>query len=179
MAHRLINVLFLCTANSARSILAEGILMKRGEGRFRAFSAGSHPRGTPNPVALEVLREEGIDVSGLRSKSWDKFAGADAPQMDFIFTVCDSAAGEACPLWVGHPTSAHWGIPDPAGIEGSPMEVKRAFIDAYRMLDRRISTFVALPFAALDAASLRNELRAIGRMDGATEMARGDTDASA
>jgi arsenate reductase len=179
MSHRMMNVLFLCTANSARSILAEAILAKRGAGRFRSFSAGSHPRGIPNPMALEVLAEEGHDISALRSKSWDEFAGEGAPAMDFIFTVCDSAAGETCPVWIGHPTSAHWGIPDPAGVEGNHIEVKRAFVEAYKMLDRRISTFVALPFASLDAVSLRNELRTIGRMDGATEMAKGDSPAAA
>ncbi len=171
MAHQQMNVLFLCTANSARSILAEAILAKRGEGRFIAHSAGSFPRGSVDPVALEILADFGHDVSTLRSKSWDEFATETAGSMDFIFTVCDAAAGESCPLWPGHPASAHWGIPDPASAEGSPMDVRRAFVDAYKMLDRRIAAFVALPFASLSSASLRHELYQIGRMEGATGLA--------
>lgn len=156
------NVLFLCTGNSARSILAEAILNREGAGRFRAFSAGSRPAGKPNPLALSLLEREGHDTGFARSKSWDEFAGADAPQMDFIFTVCDSAAGEECPFWPGHPMTAHWGIPDPAAAEGNEAERGLAFAEAYRALTNRISAFVSLPIAAIDGLALQRHLKAIG-----------------
>jgi arsenate reductase (thioredoxin) len=157
------NVLFLCTANSARSILAEAILNQIGEGRFHAFSAGSHPRGSVNPVALDVLRSLGHPVEDLRSKSWDEFAQPDAPKLDFVFTVCDNAAGEVCPIWPGQPMTAHWGIPDPAAVEGSDAEIHAAFFDAYRQLRNRISLFTALPIASIDRLSLRHRLEEIGK----------------
>jgi arsenate reductase len=156
------NVLFLCTANSARSILAEAILARLGAGRFRAFSAGSQPRGAVNPVALDVLRSLNHPVDGLRSKSWDEFAAADAPPMDFVFTVCDNAAGEVCPVWPGQPMTAHWGIPDPAAVVGTDAVVHAAFYDAYRMLSNRIGVFCALPLASIDRLSLQRRLREIG-----------------
>jgi len=161
------NVLFLCTANSARSILAEAILNAIGEGRFRAFSAGSHPRGAVNPAALDVLRSLGHPVEELRSKSWDEFAEPDAPKLDFVFTVCDNAAGEVCPLWPGQPVTAHWGIADPAAVEGSDAEIHAAFFDAYRQLKNRISLFTALPIASIDRLSLRHRLAEIGKGDAA------------
>lgn len=161
------NVLFLCTANSARSILAEAILNAIGEGRFRAFSAGSHPRGAVNPAALDVLRSLGHPVDGLRSKSWDEFAEPDAPKLDFVFTVCDNAAGEVCPIWPGQPVTAHWGIADPAAVEGSDAEIHAAFFDAYRQLKNRISLFTALPIASIDRLSLRHRLAEIGKGDAA------------
>jgi arsenate reductase len=157
------NVLFLCTANSARSILAEAILNQIGEGRFRAFSAGSYPRGSVNPAAIDVLRSLGHPVEDLRSKSWDEFAQPDAPKLDFVFTVCDNAAGEACPIWPGQPMTAHWGIPDPAAVEGSDAEIHAAFFDAYRQLKNRISLFTALPIASIDRLSLRHRLEEIGK----------------
>jgi protein-tyrosine-phosphatase len=166
------NVLFLCTANSARSILGEGILRELGSGKFRAFSAGSHPRGTPNPLALAVLEGHGHDVSSLASKSWDVFSGSEAPKMDFVFTVCDDAAGESCPYWPGQPVTAHWGIADPAAVEGSPMAQRAAFELAYALLRRRIELLVALPLASLDIVALKGELARIGAEDGATPMAR-------
>jgi arsenate reductase (thioredoxin) len=169
------NVLFLCTGNSARSVIAEAILNKVGEGRFRAYSAGSQPKGEVNPQTIRLLAGLGYDTSGFRSKSWGEFAGSGAPEFDFIFTVCDSAAGEACPLWLGHPATAHWGIPDPAAVTGSDAQVAHAFNDAYRMLHRRISVFTALPLDSLDAASLKTKLRDIGRLEGATDMARDAT----
>ena len=162
------NVLFLCTGNSARSIMAEAILNKIGAGRFRAFSAGSHPKGQINPQALQLLQSLGYDTSGFRSKSWSEFADADAPLLDFVFTVCDNAAGETCPVWPGQPMTAHWGVPDPALATGSPAEVALAFKDAYRMLNQRIGIFAALPLRSLDRLSLQNKLREIGRMEGAT-----------
>ena len=157
------NVLFLCTANSARSILAETILNQIGEGRFRAFSAGSYPRGSVNPAAIDVLRSLGHPVEDLRSKSWDEFAQPDAPKLDFVFTVCDNAAGEVCPIWPGQPMTAHWGIPDPAAVEGSDAEIHAAFFDAYRQLKNRISLFTALPIASIDRLSLRHRLEEIGK----------------
>lgn len=157
------NVLFLCTANSARSILAEAILSEIGEGRFRAFSAGSQPRGEVNPAALDVLRSLGHPVQDLRSKSWDEFAEPGAPKLDFVFTVCDNAAGEVCPIWPGQPVTAHWGIPDPAAVEGSEAEIHAAFFDAYRQLKNRISLFTALPIASIDRLSLRHRLAEIGK----------------
>jgi arsenate reductase (thioredoxin) len=167
MIDRPFNVLFLCTANSARSIMAEAILNKIGAGTFRAFSAGSHPRGQINPHALQLLRSLGYDTSGLRSKSWSEFADPGAPSLDFLFTVCDNAAGESCPVWPGQPMTAHWGVPDPAEAKGSPAEVALAFKGAYRMLNSRIGVFAALPLRSLDHLSLQKKLREIGRMQGA------------
>ena len=157
------NVLFLCTGNSARSILAEALLNQKGAGRFTAYSAGSHPAGTPRPEALRELASAGISTDGLRSKSWDEFAAADAPQLDFIFTVCDNAANETCPLWPGHPVMAHWGVPDPAAVKGSPEEVARAFHEAFTILDRRINLLLALPISELDAMAREQQLKQIGR----------------
>lgn len=156
------NVLFLCTANSARSILAEAILNSIGGDRFRAFSAGSYPRGAVHPYALDLLASMKIDTSFARSKSWDEFAANGAPQMDFIFTVCDDAAGEACPVWPGHPMTAHWGVPDPAGANGTDAEKHLAFADAYRMLANRIAVFTALPLDAIDRLALKRRLDDIG-----------------
>jgi arsenate reductase (thioredoxin) len=161
------NVLFLCTGNSARSVLGESILRKDGAGRFRAFSAGSHPKGRVNPFALKVLRAFDYPADGFRSKSWDEFATPDAPQMDFVFTVCDDAAGETCPVWPGHPMTAHWGIEDPAAVEGTDVEKERAFNNAFRYMRNLISCFIALPLASLDKMALTNRLRDIGHMDGA------------
>ena len=155
------NVLFLCTGNSARSILGEAILNKEGAGRFRAFSAGSLPKGQVHPEALNVLGELGYPIVGLRSKSWDEFAADDAQLFDFIFTVCDNAAGEACPVWPGHPMTAHWGIPDPASV--SVKRQPRAFRDAYCSLQRRIRLFLSLPFESIDQLDLKSRLREIGR----------------
>jgi arsenate reductase len=157
------NVLFLCTGNSARSIMAEGILNHKGKGRFQAFSAGSHPVGTVRPEALKQLELAGIATEGLRSKSWDEFAAPDAPPIHFIFTVCDNAASEVCPLWPGHPMTAHWGIPDPAAVRGTPDEIERAFRDAFSVLDRRIGLFLALPLATLEGLAIQRELDAIGK----------------
>jgi arsenate reductase len=156
------NVLFLCTGNSARSILAEAILNHKGRGIFTAYSAGSHPSGTPRPEALAQLASAGISTEGLRSKSWDEFAAPGAPHLDFVFTVCDSAANEACPYWPGQPMTAHWGIPDPAAVRGTPEEIARAFRDAYVILDRRIGLFLALPLATLDQLAIQHELKQIG-----------------
>lgn len=163
MPDTLKNVLFLCTGNSARSLIAEAILAREGLGRFRSFSAGSQPTGAPNPHALAILRKNNHDISGLRSKSWEEFAASGAPKMDFVFTVCDSAAAEPCPVWPGQPMSAHWGLPDPAAVTGSEAEIGLAFHDTYRMLLSRISIFVNLPLATLDALSLRKELERIGQ----------------
>jgi arsenate reductase len=162
MSDRVYNVLFLCTGNSARSILAEGILQKEGGGRFRAFSAGSQPKGEVNPLALKVLDSFGISTEGFRSKPWDEFAQPGAPVMDFVFTVCDSAAGETCPVWPGQPVTAHWGIEDPAAVEGPEIQREAAFVTAYRYLKNRITIFTALPLATLDQAALGAKLRAIG-----------------
>jgi arsenate reductase len=167
-------VLFLCTGNSARSIMAEAILNKAGQGRFRALSAGSHPKGAVNPHALALLRELGHDTSALRSKSWTEFAQVAAPKLDFVFTVCDDAAGETCPVWPGQPMTAHWGIPDPAAAAGSPAEIALAFRQAYRMLDRRIALFLALPIDALASMTLAAKLHEIGRGEGATAKAKGE-----
>jgi arsenate reductase (thioredoxin) len=156
------NVLFLCTGNSARSILAEGILNQRGRGAFAAFSAGSHPTGKVRPEALEQLRSAGIPTERARSKSWDEFAEPGSPQMDFIFTVCDNAANEVCPIWPGHPMTAHWGVPDPAAVTGSPNQIARAFRDAYCLLDRRIQLFVSLPLSTLDRMAIKREIDRIG-----------------
>jgi len=168
MSDRVFNVLFLCTGNSARSVLAESILQKDGAEKFRAFSAGSQPKGEVNPWSLRVLKSLGYPHEGFRSKSWDEFSGPHAPAMDFIFTVCDSAAGEACPVWLGYPTTAHWGIEDPAAVEGSDIEKERAFVEAFRLLKNRISAFIALPIATLDKLTLDTRLKEIGRMEGAT-----------
>lgn len=157
------NALFLCTGNSARSILAEGILNALGQGRFRAWSAGSHPKGEVHPLALATLERLHLPATGYRSKSWDEFVAPAAPVFDFIFTVCDNAAGEACPLWLGKPVSAHWGVPDPAAVEGTEERQRKAFRDAAITLRRRIELFLSLPLKSLDAMSLQHELRDIGR----------------
>jgi arsenate reductase len=156
------NVLFLCTGNSARSIMAEVLLNRAGQGKFRAFSAGSQPKGQVHPHALDLLRRMNFDVSGLRSKSWSEFAKPEAPKLDFVFTVCDNAAAETCPVWPGQPMTAHWGVPDPAAATGNEAEVRLAFADAFRMLSNRINIFVSLPLRSLDALSLQRQLNAIG-----------------
>src|ERR1041385_6557596 len=171
MAERPFNTLFLCTGNSARSILAEAILDKLGAGRFHAFSAGSQPRGAVNPYTLALLQSLGYDTAGLRSKSWSEFARPGAPALDFVFTVCDNAAGESCPVWPGQPMTAHWGVPDPAEAAGNAAEIGLAFKDAYRMLHQRIAVFTSLPLRSLDQLSLMAKLREIGRMEGATAKA--------
>jgi protein-tyrosine-phosphatase len=163
MNHRPFNVLFLCTGNSARSILAEAILNRIGAGKFTSHSAGSHPNGKVNPYALELLQRLGFDTAGLRSKSWDEFAAPGAPELDFVFTVCDNAAGEMCPVWPGQPMTAHWGMPDPATVEGSDVDKANAFRDTFRGMERRIQLFTALPLASLDRLSLTSKLREIGR----------------
>ena len=165
-----VNVLFLCTGNSARSIMAEAILRKDGEGRFRAFSAGSMPKGAVNPFALDVLESYGYPVDGLTSKSWEVFAKPGAAKMDFVLTVCDNAAGEACPLWPGQPISAHWGIEDPAAVEGSDIDKERAFVTAFRYLRNRVSLLTSLPIASLNRLALIAKLREIGRTEGATSV---------
>jgi arsenate reductase (thioredoxin) len=162
------NVLFLCTGNSARSIMAEAILNKLGAGKFHAYSAGSQPKGEVNPRTIQLLDSLGYDTSGFRSKSWSQFAKPGAPALDFVFTVCDNAAGESCPVWPGQPMTAHWGIPDPAEASGLPAEIALAFKDAYRMLHQRIAVFTALPLRSLDQLSLQSRLKEIGRMEGAT-----------
>ncbi|WP_026784878.1 metalloregulator ArsR/SmtB family transcription factor [Pleomorphomonas koreensis] len=171
MPDRPYNVLFLCTGNSARSIIAEAILNHDGAGRFRAFSAGSHPTGKVNPIALELLAEDGFSIEGLRSKSWDEFAEPGAPEMDFVFTVCDNAAGETCPVWPGHPMTAHWGIEDPARVVGTHIQQKTAFVTAARYLKNRITNFLALPIRSLDRLAITSHLHEIGRLDGATAKA--------
>jgi arsenate reductase len=168
MSDRTFNVLFLCTGNTARSVLAESILRKEGRGRFHSFSAGSQPKGTVNPFAIKVLADMGYPVGDLRSKSWQEFAQAGAPAMDFVFTVCDNAAGEACPIWPGQPMTAHWGIEDPAAFEGTDLQKEAAFVEAFRYLKNRIAAFASLPLSSIDALSLGTRLRDIGRMDGAT-----------
>jgi protein-tyrosine-phosphatase len=168
MMDRPFNVLFLCTGNSARSIMAEAILNKIGGAHFRAYSAGSHPKGQVHPEAIRLLSNLRYDTSKLRSKSWTEFSVQGAPSLDFVFTVCDNAAGEVCPIWPGHPMTAHWGIPDPAEAKGSPTQVALTFHEAYRMLHERIGVFAALPLRALDQLTLRNKLKKIGRMQGAT-----------
>lgn len=168
MTDRIYNVLFLCTGNSARSILAESILTKDGAGRFRAFSAGSQPKGAVNPFALKVLGSFEYPTEGFRSKGWEEFAQPGTPVMDFVFTVCDNAAGEACPVWPGQPMTAHWGIEDPAAVEGPDIEKEKAFVAAFRYMRNRISVFTALPVASLDKAALGTKLREIGRSEGAT-----------
>ena len=164
MGNRPYNVLFLCTGNSARSVLAESLLNHHGRGKFRAYSAGSHPAGKVNPIALNLLRKTNYDVSGLRSKSWDEFAAPGAPKLDFVFTVCDDAANEVCPIWPGQPMTAHWGLPDPAKARGTEAEGNLAFADTMRMLTQRIGIFVSLPLDKLSKLSLQKELDAIGRL---------------
>jgi arsenate reductase len=168
-ADRPYNVLFLCTGNSARSILAESLLNHWGKGRFQAFSAGSFPKGQVHPVALDLLRRMHLPSEGLRSKSWDEFASPDAPRIDFIFTVCDNAAGEVCPVWPGKPMTAHWGIADPAAVAGSEADKAAAFRQALMELEARIKLFVQLPLASLDQMALREKLRAIGQQRSAAE----------
>jgi arsenate reductase len=168
MTDTIYNVLFLCTGNSARSIIAEAILNRSGQGTFRAYSAGSQPKGQVNPHTITLLRGLGYDTTAFRSKSWSEFAQADAPALDFVFTVCDNAAGESCPVWPGHPMTAHWGIPDPAEAQGTDAEIAAAFLDAYRMLMRRIELFTTLPVEKLDQMTLRSRLREIGQLEGAT-----------
>jgi len=171
VADEMFNVLFLCTGNTARSVLAEGILRKIGGGTFRAFSAGSQPKGTVNPFALKVLAAHGHPTDGFRSKSWEEYSGPGAPRMHFVITVCDSAAGESCPLWPGQPMTAHWGIEDPAAVEGTDIEKERAFEQAFRFMSRRIEAFVSLPVASLDKLLLQSEMRRIGELDGASSKA--------
>jgi len=169
VSEKIYNVLFLCTGNTARSILAEGILARDGHDKFRAYSAGSQPKGIVNPFAIKVLQNFGYSTEGLSSKSWDVFASSDAPKMDFVFTVCDNAAGEACPLWPGQPMTAHWGIADPASIEGTDLDKERAFIEAFRFMRNRIQAFISLPMSAIDKMALKQELSTIGLMEGATK----------
>ncbi len=171
MSDRVYNVLFLCTGNTARSILAEGILRQAGASHFNAFSAGSQPKGTVNPFALKTLAAYGYPIDGYRSKNWNEYAGPGAPKMDFVFTVCDSAAGEACPYWPGQPITAHWGIEDPAAVNGSDIEKERAFNQAFRFLRNRIQAFVSLPLKSIDHLALETRLNEIGRMDGSTATA--------
>jgi arsenate reductase (thioredoxin) len=161
--HRPYNVLFLCTGNSARSVMAEAILQRVGAGKFNAYSAGSAPKGEVHPETLALLRRLNFDVTGFRSKSWDVFAAADAPKLDFVFTVCDNAAGEVCPAWPGQPMTAHWGVPDPAAVTGTQVEIARAFATTYGALQNRIAIFVNLPFAGLDRISLQGRLDSIGQ----------------
>ena len=163
MSQRVYNTLILCTGNSARSILAEAILNRLGNGRFQAFSAGSHPKGEVHPMALELLRRKGYETGGFRSKDWDEFSGPDSPDLDFVFTVCDNAAGEMCPAWTGHPMKAHWGISDPAAVEGNEAACLEAFRQAYAALEARIQRFVDLPIDSLDKGTLQNSLQDIGR----------------
>jgi protein-tyrosine-phosphatase len=163
MDDRPYNVLFLCTGNSARSILAEALINQSGQGRFRGFSAGSHPKGAVHPIALALLKKMNLPTEGLRSKSWDEFAVAGAPRLDFVFTVCDNAAGEVCPYWPGQPMTAHWGVPDPAAVEGSDAEIWLAFRNTFRMLDNRIKIFTSLPLASFDRMKLQEHLDAIGK----------------
>ena len=168
MSDRIYNVLFLCTGNTARSILAESILRKEGRGRFPSFSAGSQPKGRVNPFALKVLASMDYPTDGLRSKSWEEFAAPDAPKMDFVFTVCDNAAQESCPVWPGQPMSAHWGIEDPAEAVGTDLEKEAAFVTAFRLLRNRVAVFTSLPLASIDRLSLGARLRDIGRGEGVT-----------
>jgi arsenate reductase len=164
MTTRMLNILFLCTGNSARSILAERLIERFGGGKFRGFSAGSHPKGEVHPMAIRMLEEAGLPTMGLRSKSWDEFAAPGAPAMDFVFTVCDDAAGEVCPIWPGHPVTAHWGIPDPANAAGSEFDRLAAFRTAYRMLETRVKLFASLPVAKLERTSLVRRVQEIGRI---------------
>jgi len=171
MTDRPYNVLFLCTGNSARSIIAEAILNKSGAGNFRAYSAGSAPKGQVNPNTIRLLQSLGYDTSDYRSKSWDEFAHAGEPKFDFVFTVCDNAAAESCPVWPGQPMTAHWGIPDPAEAKGTPAEIALAFKDAYQLLNQRIGIFTSLPLRSLDRLSLHRKLRDIGHLEGSTAKA--------
>jgi arsenate reductase (thioredoxin) len=168
MPDRIYNVLFLCTGNSARSIMAEALLRRLGAAHFRAFSAGSTPNGIVHPLALKVLTGFDISTDGLRSKGWDEYGAPDAPVMDFVFTVCDDAAGEICPVWPGHPMTAHWGIDNPALVEGTPVQQERAFVQAFKYLRTRISIFLALPLASIDELALNAKLREIGHEEGET-----------
>ena len=168
MSQRIFNVLFLCTGNSARSILAKSVLRKDGEGQFKAFSAGSHPKGIVSPFAIKVLERAEYPTEGLHSKSWNEFALPGAPDLDFVFTVCDSAAGEECPYWPGQPMTAHWGIDDPAAIEGTDIQKEAAFVTALRYLKNRISIFTNLPIRSLDQMTLNKRLREIGQLEGAS-----------
>lgn len=170
MTDRTYNVLFLCTGNSARSILAEVLVEHWGKGRFRGFSAGSFPKGAVHPLALELLERLNLRTTGLRSKSWDEFADDHAPVMDFVFTVCDQAAGEVCPIWPGNPITAHWGVPDPAVVEGTEAQRVQAFRDAYRQLEARIKLFVALPIDKLDRMAIRREVEQIGHIGSSQEV---------
>ncbi len=170
MPDRRFNVLFLCTGNSARSILAEAILGREGMGRFTAYSAGSQPKGEPHPFAIDLLKKLNYKTDFARSKSWDEFAVADAPVMDFVFTVCDGAAAESCPVWPGQPMSAHWGVPDPAAAQGTEAEKRFAFSDAYRMLSNRISIFVNLPLTSLDRLALQQKLSQIGQSESRSDL---------
>lgn len=163
MNGKIYNVLFLCTGNSARSIMAEAILRQKGRGKFHAYSAGSHPSGSVRPEALKQIELAGLSTEGFRSKSWDEFTGADAPHLDFVFTVCDNAAQEVCPHWPGQPMTAHWGIPDPAAAQGSAEDIGRAYKEAFIHLDRRIGLFLCLPLASLDSLALKKELDNIGQ----------------
>lgn len=168
MSERIYNVMFLCTGNSARSIMAEGILRLDGLGHFHAFSAGSYPKGEVNPFALKVLESYDYPTDGLRSKSWNEFSSPNAPVMDFVFTVCDNAAAETCPVWPGHPMTAHWGIDDPAAITGPDIEEEKAFVQAFKYLKTRIGLFLSLPLAKIDTMALGTKLREIGKSDGAS-----------
>jgi arsenate reductase (thioredoxin) len=163
MGDRIYNVLFLCTGNSARSIVAESLINHWGRDRFRGFSAGSHPKGAVHPIALKLLHEVGLPTEELRSKSWDEFAEPGAPALDFVLTVCDNAAGEVCPCWPGHPVTAHWGVPDPAAVQGSESEQWGAFSQAFRLLENRIKLFVSLPIGTIDRMTLKQRLDAIGK----------------
>jgi arsenate reductase (thioredoxin) len=169
MSHEPLNVLFLCTGNSARSIMAEAIIGRVGGGKFKGYSAGSHPRGEVNPFAITLLTKLNYDVSQFRSKSWDEFARPNGPKLDFVFTVCDDAAGEQCPYWPGQPMTAHWGLPDPAAFEEEDVQKALVFADTYRMLNHRLSIFASLPMASLDKMSLQQKLDAIGKEKGASE----------
>ena len=168
MSDRVYNVMFLCTGNTARSIMAEAILRLDGLGHFRTFSAGSHPKGEVNPFAFKALEGYDYPIDGLRSKSWDEFSGPDAPVLDFVFTVCDNAAAETCPVWPGHPMTAHWGIDDPAAVTGPDIEKEKAFVLAFKYLKTRISLFLSLPLAKIDAMALGSKLQDIGRAEGAS-----------
>jgi arsenate reductase (thioredoxin) len=176
MTERTYNVLFLCTGNSARSILAEGILRRDGQGRFAAYSAGSQPKGTVNPLALKVLGDHGYPTVGYRSKTWDEFAAPGAPVMDVVLTVCDSAAGEVCPVWPGHPSIAHWGIQDPAAAEGSDADKEQAFVRSFQFLKSRIGTFVHLPLASLDRFTMGTRIQAVGHVEAASTVPAGGAD---
>lgn len=169
MTSKIYNVLFLCTGNSARSIIAEAILIRMGAGRFNAWSAGSQPKGEVNPYTIDLLKGLNHDTSFARSKDWNEFSGPDAPDLDFVFTVCGNAAEEVCPVWPGQPMTAHWGVPDPAAVEGTEAEIRAAFMDSYRMLNSRISIFTSLPLASIDRLSLQQRLSEIGDSQPATE----------